>query len=209
MNDHQPTKKCVHCKSEMDRRAKICPVCNKSQGGAGKIIVLGILGLLFVFVLGSCFARGSGDGATSPEAAPAADTKTTYGQGEAWTVDGQWRFTIDSVTATDERNEFSDLNPAQVVVVTYSYENLGYTGDVQDLYFSELNMSIIDGGKAVAKTYPGNISTYPQETPNGAVCNGAQGCFALDNESAEITINLEAYDSQHHKQQATFVVPVS
>ncbi len=161
------------------RRAKICPVCNKSQGGAGKIIVLGILGLLFVFVLGSCFARGSGDGATSPEAAPAADTKTTYGQGEAWTVDGQWRFTIDSVTATDERNEFSDLNPAQVVVVTYSYENLGYTGDVQDLYFSELNMAIIDGGKAVAKTYPGNISTYPQETPNGAVCNGARQYFHL------------------------------
>ena len=46
--------------------------------------------------------------------------------GDTWTVDGQWNLTIDSVQSTEERNPYSDVSPEQVVIVTYSYENLGY-----------------------------------------------------------------------------------
>ena len=34
------TKKCKHCKSDIDKKAKICPVCKKKQGGALKFVLI-------------------------------------------------------------------------------------------------------------------------------------------------------------------------
>ena len=63
-------------------------------------------------------------------------SNNTLNVGDTWTVDGQWKLTIDSVTTTSDRNQFSDVKPQQVVIVTYSYENLGYESDFVDgLYF--------------------------------------------------------------------------
>lgn len=38
-------KKCKHCQSEIDDKAKICPNCKKKQGGVGKtiLIVVGVI----------------------------------------------------------------------------------------------------------------------------------------------------------------------
>ncbi|WP_228098457.1 MULTISPECIES: hypothetical protein [unclassified Gemella] len=72
-----------------------------------------------------------------------------YGLNEDWVVDGQWKLKTDSVTTTTERNQFSEDNPAQVVVITYTYENLGYTGEIQDLFFTP--KQVVDEGKKVAK----------------------------------------------------------
>ena len=60
------------------------------------------------------------------------DAETVMGIGDTWTVENQWNLTINSVKSTDERNEFSDKKPEQVVIVTYSYENLGYKSDFSD-----------------------------------------------------------------------------
>ena len=46
--------------------------------------------------------------------------------GDTWTVDGQWSLTVDSIEVTDERNEFDESNPEQVVYIKYHYENLGW-----------------------------------------------------------------------------------
>lgn len=133
--------------------------------------------------------------------------KDTYGIGEEWIVDGQWKLTVNSVTATEDRNEYSEKKPAEVVIITYSYENIGYEDDIQDLF---LNPSkVIDGSKKMADTYPGNIVTYPQPTPVGAMMENAEDCWGLINESETIQVIFENYDMNGKNQKATFEVPVT
>lgn len=133
----------------------------------------------------------------------------TYQAGEKWIVDGQWEFTIDSVETTNNRNEFWSKDPNQVVIINYSYRNLGYTSDFMDLYFS--SFTVIDGNGEVAETYPVLVSTYPKETPVGASCVGAQVAYGLNNESSTITIQVEKYSHEGTipvKEKTTFKVPV-
>ena len=59
-------------------------------------------------------------------------SQDTYKIGETYVVEGQWKITVDSVEATDERNEYSDKKPNAVYVVTYTYENIGYESDYLD-----------------------------------------------------------------------------
>jgi hypothetical protein len=43
------TKKCKHCQSEIDKKAKICPNCRKKQGGKLKFIVIGAIALILIY----------------------------------------------------------------------------------------------------------------------------------------------------------------
>ncbi len=42
------TKKCKHCQTEIDKKAKVCPNCRKKQGGNGKFIVIGIIAFFII-----------------------------------------------------------------------------------------------------------------------------------------------------------------
>lgn len=134
--------------------------------------------------------------------------------GETWTIEGQWNLTIDSVSITEQRNQFSDKTPKQVVYVTYSYENLGYeddTGVMEGLYFDlepGLNVTAIDGNGEVAYSYPNSVTTHPQQTPIGAKCVNAQSCIGLNNESDSITMNISKYDSKGKQQKVTYKLDV-
>ncbi|MDO5422513.1 MAG: hypothetical protein Q4F41_02155 [Eubacteriales bacterium] len=133
--------------------------------------------------------------------------KDVYGVGDVWTVAGMWNFSIDSVTVTEERNEYAGDEPAMVVIVKYSYENLGYEGEIMDLYFTI--DKVVDEAGEMGSYYPGTVSTYPQETPVGAKCVGAEECIGLRNESSVVTIYMEEYDSTGERQKATFEIPVT
>ena len=52
--------------------------------------------------------------------------------------------TVDSVETTDDRNEYSDKNPAAVYLVTYTYENLGYDDDIMNGLYISLDDGIVD-----------------------------------------------------------------
>ncbi|MBU0278708.1 MULTISPECIES: cell wall-binding protein [unclassified Gemella] len=129
-----------------------------------------------------------------------------YGLNEYWVVDGQWKLKIDSVTTTTERNQFYKDEPAQVVVITYTYENLGYKGEFQDLFFTPYQ--VVDGGKKVSKIYPIINLNYVKPTPEGAIMEGAQKAFGLSTESKTIKVMFDKYDSNKKRQKATFEVPV-
>jgi len=131
-----------------------------------------------------------------------------YKLGETWVVDGLWKLTFNSVTSTDYRNPFHDSNPSQVVILDYTYENLGYEGDIQDLYISSLDFSVIDEHGNVASTYPANTTKYPQVVPIGARCVGAQQGYGLEEESTKITVYVELYGNNYDKHKATFVLDV-
>ena len=143
----------------------------------------------------------------SNEIAEKEKKKTTFGLGEWWEVENGWKLKINSVTPTDERNQFSDKTPAQVVVINYTYENLGYEGTVQDLFMTPSN--VIDSGKLMAETYPSGASTSPKPTPIGAIMEGAESAYGLQTEGGEITVTFSQRDNFSEKHTASFVVPVS
>lgn len=163
-----------------------------------------------------------GDKQTTPTGAPEPTVPTSTNPqneiqelkvGETWTVEGQWNLTINSVTTTTERNQFSEKTPSQVIIVTYSYENLGYedkNGIMEGLYFSldANNTTVIDGNGEVAYSYPGNVKTYAKETPVGAKCMNAQTCIGLNNKSENITMNVSKYDGSGKQQKVKFTLKV-
>ena len=130
----------------------------------------------------------------------------TYKIGETYVVEGQWKITVDSVEATDERNEYSDKKPNAVYVVTYTYENIGYESDYSDGLYIDLEDGIIDSAGKMGYSYPGDVTLYPQETPIGASCE-AQACIGVDNPGS-FKINFTDYDGNGEKQSAVFEITV-
>lgn len=133
-------------------------------------------------------------------------SQDTYKIGESYVVEGQWKITVDSVETTDDRNEYSDKNPAAVYLVTYTYENLGYDDDIMNGLYISLDDGIVDSTGKMGYSYPGDISMYPQETPVGASCQ-AQACIGVDN-AGSFKINFYTYDSNSQKQSAVFEIDV-
>lgn len=131
-----------------------------------------------------------------------------YGLNETWTVDGLWSLTFTSVTQTEERNQYSDKTPAQVIYLNYDYENIGYQNDLQDLFIGSTSFQIIDSAGEIAETYPLTSTTYPQQIPVGAKCVGAQECIALNKASDNIKIIVSLYDNNYTEHTATFELPV-
>ena len=168
-----------------------------------------LLSLTFVFAFTACgdSSESTSDTAGSDEAATEETTveETVYGVGDTWTVDGQWNFTIDSVEATDQRNEFEESNPEQVIYIKYHYENLGYEdedGIMDGLYISP--EQVIDSDGNVCTEYPINPEDiYPQETPVGAKCT-AGIAFGLAKAGSPVTMNLSVYDGHGTEQTAKF-----
>lgn len=98
----------------------------------------------------------------------------------------EYTLVITGITEVRERNQFSDKNPAQVFLIDYTYKNIA--GD--ELFISEMNFQIIDEKGEMGETYPGNITSYPQQTPAGATCK-AQMVLCVSNNSHEITLNYK------------------
>lgn len=137
-------------------------------------------------------------------------TKSTsqgsYKIGETYVVEGQWKITVDSVEATDDRNEYSDKTPGAVYIVTYTYENIGYDDDYTDGLYIDLEGGIVDSAGKMGYSYPGDVTLYPQETPVGASCE-AQACIGVDN-PGNFKINFSMYDGNTEKQSAVFEIEV-
>ena len=169
-----------------------------------------VLILSFSFFLTSCGDESTSDEVASEKATEETSKKSetkTYGVGDTWEVDGQWKMTVDSVESTDERNEFEESDPAQVVVVRYHYENIGYEdsdGIMDGLYLSLDSGQVVDAEGNMCSEYPlGSLDEYAQETPVGAKCEAATA-FGLKAEGNELTVNMNQYDGNGEEQKAVF-----
>ena len=90
------------------------------------------------------------------------EDKHVYAIGETWHVEGLWNFTVNSAYRSAVRSEETSENPADVFVVTYTYENLGFDGDPNGLQFSFLtDASIIDSDGEIGYTY-GHTNDFPE-----------------------------------------------
>lgn len=134
------------------------------------------------------------------------EENTEYGLDEWWEVENQWKLKIDSVSFTDERNQFSDKDPEAVIVIEYTYENLGYESDVQDLFITPDN--VIDGEGKVTERYPAGSHTSAKPTPIGATTEGAQESYGVTSEEGEIAVHFDKYDDNSDKQKVVFIIPL-
>ena len=134
-------------------------------------------------------------------------TDKVYGLNEEWIVDGQWKLKITEVKTTQYRNKHIKENIAQVVIIKYTYENLGYKDEYQDLFL--IPRTVVDSAKKVSEIYPVRSSKYPEPTPVGAISESTVG-YGLSMESDKIKVYFEQFDHNAKKmQKATFEVPVT
>lgn len=122
--------------------------------------------------------------------------------GETWEVDGKFKIVVNSVTATDDRNQFDESNPAAVYIINYTYENLGVS---DELYVSFEDM-IVDATGKTGYSYPGDIEKYPQSIPVGANCE-AEACVSVDN-AGNFKDYVSIYDDEFNEYQAIFNLEV-
>ena len=67
-----------------------------------------------------------------------------YGIGERIIVDDKYALEIIGVKETEERNQFSEKEVAQVLIIDYLYENIGE--EIEDIYISDMNFKFVDDG---------------------------------------------------------------
>ncbi|MCL1789830.1 MAG: DUF4352 domain-containing protein [Peptococcaceae bacterium] len=176
-----------------------------------KALLLSIC-LVFCFVLAGCgtdvaVTPTSDAPPSSSDSSPDPGTTNTFVVGEKAAVRDKsgselYTFVINSVTQTDARNQFMEKDPAQVVVINYTYENIAMDEDIR---VSSLNFKIIDAGGNVCETYPVSTSAYAQGTPMGAKCT-AEEAYGLIEEGQ---FKLLFYDNMFNsKADATFTLSV-
>ena len=172
------------------------------------IIIIAVILFLCFLLLG-----GSDNNTTNTSSSSSQNSIETLKVGDTWTVDGQWKLTINSVTTTSYRNPYSDYKPAQVVYISYSYENLGYYDNFYEedmLYFAldpDVETTVIDSQGEVAYSYPGEDGGA-KEIPTGAKCMNATSCIGLNNVSNTITVSISKYDGNENKQTVKYILDV-
>ena len=122
--------------------------------------------------------------------------------GETWEVDGKFKVTVNSVIATDYRNQFDESNPAAVNVINYTYENIGLK---EDLYV-DLESKVIDNAGKVAGSYPGGTEKYPESVPTGAFCE-AEVTIGVEN-AGSFKDYVSIYDDDYNEYSAIFNLEV-
>ncbi len=131
-----------------------------------------------------------------------------FGIGETWIVDGQWEFTIDSVKKHYACNYLDEIEEGQaVVMIEYHYKNIGYVGNLQDLFISALDLDVYDENGFSGKMYGCVHSNYPTPCVYGTSSKVVYG-FLIPSESDFITIAVEHIIPPGGSAKARFEVPV-
>lgn len=98
-----------------------------------KKIIKIVLVLFVTLTLGACGSSEEKD-TNKPTKTEEKKEEKIYTIGETVTYTKNSKdlihFTVDSVRNTDDRNEFADSQPEQVIIIHYSYENIANEDDI-------------------------------------------------------------------------------
>lgn len=220
---------CPECGRKVTSEMKNCPECGyplrsqkkkrkkKKTGIASGLLIAVFVVILILFAslvtiifianknnnesMSETVARLVDKGAEEDDA----QSQSVYEIGQTWEVDGQWKLTINSITETQERNEYEERNPSAVYVIDYTYENIGYEDKdgIMDGLFIDLSLGqIVDSKGTMGYSYPGNQKSVPKEIPVGANLT-ADVPIGVDN-AGNFTVTISAYDGNQKEQEATF-----
>ena len=104
------------------------------------------------------------------------------------TSEGSYKLTITGITETKDRNMFSDVDPAKVVIISYDYENIDYADSVN---ISDFNFKVYDKGNNSLESYPADTKYSDSISPGRKA--SASVAYGLDN--AENYIEIEFFDN--------------
>jgi hypothetical protein len=113
-----------------------------------------------------------------------------------------YRFQINSVSITSKRTEYTDKDPAQVLLIDITYKNIS---SQEEVYLSDSNFKIVDSVGKLGYVYPLTPSDSPQRIPVGASCD-AQLIYGIDNPSE--TIKLYFYKNIYGSVTTSFTLPI-
>lgn len=112
MENENLTKICKHCKSEIPKKAKVCPNCRKKQGGIVKWITIGIIAIVII----SSIASGDDEKGTDGNPKKTGETQTSSkNEMENEKVDNE--FVVGDVVET------SDLKISFISASPYTSDN--------------------------------------------------------------------------------------
>ena len=164
-------------------------------------------------------ARATKATTTRPTETKPAPTEPKYTEeklaaGETWRIEGQWELTLHDVRVTERRDSQFEADrgreAAQVIVVRYSFTNLGFEDDYNGENLFLWPVRAIDAGGELGEYYGDVGQLYPQEVPIGASFKNGEYAFSLNNPSEEVTVNFSHYDGNGIRREATYVdVPVN
>lgn len=106
---------------------------------------------------------------------------------------GNYTLTINSVHRTDERNEFVEEQPKQVVLIDYEYKNDSFKGANDKLTIDSSCFVAMDEEGNVLRTYPSSIEKMPQEVPIGGKCNATMA-YGITTDSKTVKLQFERND---------------
>ena len=137
-----------------------------------------------------------------------------YQVGDVWNVKDNWNFTIDSISthyacnSYYAKNEPQKNNYPQYIIITYSYENLGYDYYSSGLGFSFTDFDVYDENGEIADFYTcsDHSKSYQYIDKNGK-CSKAQVVFGLNNSSSSIRI-VVSQNTDVGELKATFMANV-
>lgn len=163
-----------------------------------KKFLRGLMVMVMAAAMSFCFVgcgdngNNSNDSSNSNSSKSASPETKTYSVGDTVTMknsDGtdKLKVTINSVTLSNERNQYTDKNPAQVVVIDYTYENVGSDSDI---YYSSSCIKVTDEKGNLCDTYPLSLNEYPKSTPKGSKCKAKQAYGTVE-ESSKIKLALK------------------
>lgn len=144
-------------------------------------------------------AEAEGEGASDPgslstEATPDQtypenlDQTPTHTLGESFILqqDGQdmVEFSVDKVEVTDERSEYDTSNPEKVVVVTYTYKNLGFADPI---LYDQMSFKLLEGESTCSPYYLQSLSSANIATKGGDSVT-ASLAYGVSADCKEVTV---------------------
>ena len=156
------------------------------------LLVVGMSISMSICFIGCGSSNDSSNSNSSNGSSSASPEAKTYAVGDTVTMknsDGtdKLKVTINGVTLTTDRNQYADKNPAQVVIIDYTYENVGSDSDI---YYSSSCIKVTDEKGNLCDTYPLSLNEYPKSTPKGSKCKAKQA-YGTEEESSKIKIALK------------------
>lgn len=122
------------------------------------------------------------------------------------TENGNYNLTIEGARTTEERNEFSEKEVKQVVILDYNYENINFgEGNGTDLYIDEYAFQVLDDEGNVLDTYPvSDENRIAKETPVGGKCK-ASATFGVNSDSKNLNVTFK----RGSEKVAKIIVPIN
>lgn len=219
--------KCPECGRNFSDQADACPDCGcptpgkrpqkKKSNIAGGILagIFAVIILLVLALVGVVMLASKNNDEPISETMNKVMENAASGEvlknenefeiGETWEVEGQWKITVNSVTETEERNEYSEYDPAAVYQIEYTYENIGYEDQneiMNGLFIDLSSYQIVDSAGEMGYSYPNDSKSYPTEVPVGAKMT-ADVSIGVEN-AGDFEITVLQYDGNGKEQEATF-----